>query len=105
MSFAGDCSGARILGIGNCGDGSPNWLPDLTKTAGAKLGLLQPRGQLPNLPNIGDISPEYVNIMLRQTRDARPEPIIAKPAGVTDMRFYRVWTERTRVGLQIKSVR
>jgi hypothetical protein len=105
MSFAGDCTGARILGLGNCGDGGPAWLPDTAKTAGAKLGLLQPRGQLPNLPNVGDTSPDYIQTMLQQTRDARLAPITATPTGATDVRLYRVWTERVRVGLDLQGAR
>ena len=102
ISFSGNCQGARVFGLGCGGDGGPHWLPDPTKAAGAKLGMLLPRRQIPDLPNVGDTSPEFVKAMLQQTREARPEPITPKPAGITDIRFYRVHTERTRVGLYLK---
>jgi hypothetical protein len=102
MSFTGDCRGARILGIGNGGDGNPRWLPDPANTAGATLGMLLPRRNIPDLPNIGDTSPVFVKAMLRHTRAARPEPLAATPAGITDLRFSRIYTERARVGLYLK---
>jgi hypothetical protein len=55
------------------------------------------------LPNIGIDNDDYIKSMIQQTRAARPEIITAKPTGVTDLRFYRILTERVRVGLYLKN--
>ena len=72
MSFSGDCTGAKIFALGFCSGGTPGFLPDPDKTAGAKIAVIMPRGNLPNLPNVGTADPDFIKAMLQQARFRPP---------------------------------
>ena len=45
------------------------------------------------VPDIGPADPLFIREMLDQTRTEKPKPLTPIPAGITDVRFYRVWVQ------------
>ncbi len=58
-------------------------------------------GSLPLPDEAGTPGKAFVRRMLAQSRSTRPSEINDLPAGVTDVRFFRVWVELGRLGIHI----
>jgi hypothetical protein len=52
-------------------------------------------------PNAGTPSPDLIRSLLRQAREDLPGPIIALPAGVTDLRLYGVTVQSGRYNVRV----
>jgi hypothetical protein len=112
--ISGDGSQAQVLQAGgsvNCPVVSP-YFRDNTSPAGIS-GLLIHRectttvpgtGSIPTA-NIGSSDPTFVSSMLAQTRAAHQVPLTTLPSGVTDLRLYRVWTNRGINGIHLSNLR
>ncbi len=100
LVFRGNCAGARVLLLGISGQNG--WLPDLTKTAGAKLTLLNARSGAAIARNPLPADPDALVAFLAPTREARLLPPVPRPAGATDLRLIRIRTDNARVGLCLR---
>jgi hypothetical protein len=61
-------------------------------------------GSIPTA-NFGSSDPTWIKLMLAQTRAAHQAPLTALQVGVTDLRLYRVWTNRGINGIHLSSLR
>jgi hypothetical protein len=55
-----------------------------------QLSLL-PGTRSASTANIGSADPAFTRTMLSHARGESPRPLVALPAGVTDVRLFRVW--------------
>jgi hypothetical protein len=53
------------------------------------------------LQNVDSV-PDFVRLMLAQTRQEQPRPPAAQTAGITDARFYRILVDGSRVGVHLR---
>ena len=100
IGFQGDCTGAKVLALGESTGAKAGWQPDPKQTGGGKVAVINCRSGAP----VPDVSADdgFVQAMLRDTREARPKPLGELPAEVTDVRMYRVHTQGARVGLLLR---
>jgi len=99
LGFRGDCTGGKVLVLGVGGVKRVGWQPDPKQAAGSQMEVLHCwLGKVPKNP-----APDaaFVKAMLRDTREARPTVLGQLPADVTDVRMYRVHTDRARIGLHL----
>jgi hypothetical protein len=98
LAFQGDCSGARILFVGNTGDAGT---PVPVAPVGVQMTDLNRRAGPSYQPN-PDVSADAIRNLLADARTARFQSLVPTPADATDLRFSRVWIWRGRVGLHLK---
>jgi hypothetical protein len=55
------------------------------------------------IPNQGTASPNFLRSMLASTRTEKPDALAPLPAGVTDVKLYRLAIEQSGTGLHVKS--
>jgi Pectate lyase superfamily protein len=105
--MTGDGSLTKVLALGIVGD-IPNDFVNNSAPA-AQTALLNSRqlvsnvpgnGSLP-MPNQGAVDPVFIKDMIEQTRQARPEFLTTLAAGVSDLRFFRVWVRTAPVGIHL----
>jgi hypothetical protein len=60
-------------------------------------------GTFTALGSTGPADPDFLRKMLRQTRTAKPTPLVPLPAGVTDARLSRVFVQGGRVTIHLKN--
>src|SRR5262249_22747907 len=94
-AVSGDGTQARVLGVG-----LNEITPDITyfsnnASPAATVGLLQSMNAITNLgayptPNMGTLDDTFVKDMFVQTRGEEPRMLAELPAGVTDLRLFRV---------------
>lgn len=101
LGFRGDCAGATVLSV-NVRD-ARSFLPETP--ANVTAGHVNYHtGVKPDdmLGTVGKGDPAWVTALLAHTLDAQPIELITLPAGVTDARFYRVYTGDGRVGVHLR---
>src|SRR5262249_15036175 len=95
-AVSGDGTQARVLGVGlNEATPTTTYFSNNASPA-ATVGLLQSMNQTTSgiaepTPNIGTLDDTFVKDMFAQTRDEEPRMLTALPAGVTDLRLFRVY--------------
>jgi hypothetical protein len=102
LRFEGACDGARVLLLG-LGTEVPNeeLRPGSVLARGANVTIANLCHRATQWPD-QNADAERIRSLLAQTRAVRLEPPAARPAGVTDLRLYRVWTEYARTGLDLR---
>ncbi|HEY3398713.1 MAG TPA: glycosyl hydrolase family 28-related protein [Armatimonadota bacterium] len=75
---------------------------------GARVGLLHNRnadqtGATFPVPDAGVTDSSFLREMLSFLRRERPKPINDLPAGVTDVRLYRIFVEGSRIGIRLEA--
>ena len=65
--------------------------------------LVVPRSGSYALNNTGTMDSAFIISMLSDTRNVHAEVLNALPAGVSDVRFYRVWSYKGYKGLELKA--
>ncbi len=109
---SGDGTNANVLYLGAVSQiASPYFFNDASPSA--TTGLLNSRevttaivgSRTKQTPNQGKIDSAFVKAMLAQTRAAALEPLTALPAGVTDLRFDRVWAVNGRNNIRLTGAR
>jgi hypothetical protein len=104
---SGDSTGARILALGFMGGVNvPDYLQNQGSPA-AETALLNSRSQIRRGSSVrtddrGAADPQFLRQMLSQTREEQPGAIGDLPAGVTDIRFYRVSVSNTVIGIHLQ---
>src|SRR5262249_39950391 len=95
-AVSGDGTQARVLGVGlNEATPTTTYFSNNASPA-ATVGLLQSMNQTTSgiaepTPNIGTLDDTFVKDMFAQTRGEEPRMLTALPAGVTDLRLFRVY--------------
>jgi hypothetical protein len=103
---SGDGTGSKLLVLGFLGGpGVPNYLLN-NSAPKAQMALLDSRdairgGSSVPVPDQGVADPAFLREMLSHTRAEQPGIIGKLPAGVTDIRFYRVWVSDAPVGIHL----
>jgi hypothetical protein len=85
-------------------------VPDYLQNQGspaAETALLNSRSQIRRGSSVrtddrGAADPQFLRQMLSQTREEQPGAIGDLPAGVTDIRFYRVSVSNTVIGIHLQ---
>ena len=101
---SGDSSGSRILALGVVGGlNVPDYLLNQGSPA-AQSALFNGRtmirrGSSARTTDQGAVDLQFLRRMLSQTREEQPQIIGDLPAGVTDIRFYRVWISNAITGI------
>jgi hypothetical protein len=98
ITISGDGSKTDVLGLGVYDHNLSSAYFTNSAAPAADARLLNSRMASPNpaasgsvpTPNIGAPGPAFIRKMLAQTRGETPQPPNALPAGVTDVRFFRV---------------
>jgi hypothetical protein len=104
--MSGNSSGS-ILGLGLQGH-SPAYFFNNTAARAALVNSRwydknPPDGGTKVVPNIGSADIQFLRDMLTQTRGANlSNEYEAIPAGITDVRMYRVYAENALIGFHIK---
>jgi hypothetical protein len=95
---SGDGSQARVLALGIVGERKSSSYYSALASPPALAGLLNSRqlSILPGVrtaptPNVGSADAAFIQAMLAHTREEMPAPLTSLPAGVTDVRLFRVW--------------
>src|SRR5206468_9047982 len=95
---SGDGSRANVLGIGTFAERrlSDYFLNAARPSARAVLVNARQLSTLPGnrstaTPNVGEVGPAFIRTLLSHTRGEQPSILRALPAGVTDVRMFRVW--------------
>jgi hypothetical protein len=98
ISVSGDGSKAMVLGLGVFAEQrwSSYFLNAASPPARAALFNTRQHSLLPgtrsaSTANIGSADPAFIRTMLSHARRESPRPLVALPAGVTDVRLFRVW--------------
>ena len=98
VNVSGDGSKAMVLGLGLMAEQrSANYFLDISsppaKTAlvNARHLSLLPGTRSTSTTNVGTAEPPFIRTMLSHARGEMPHPLTALPAGVTDIRLFRVW--------------
>src|SRR5262249_28664947 len=84
-----------------------SFINNSSPSADARLfASMQFTNTLPNvavrqLANIGTSNPAWIKDMISHTRGEAPQILNALPAGVTDLRFFRVVVHRSTVGIHL----
>ena len=103
----GDSSGLRVLVLGLMGGVKvPDYLLNQGSPA-AQATLLNSRDQIRGGSSVrtndqGAVDPQYLRQMLSQTREEQPQLIGDLPAGVSDIRFYRVSVSNAVIGIHLQ---
>ena len=104
---SGDSSGSRILALGLVGGMN---VPDYLRNQGspaAQAALFNGRtmirrGSSARTNDQGAVDPQFLRQMLSQTREEQPPLIGDLPAGVSDIRFYRVSVNNAVIGIHLQ---
>jgi hypothetical protein len=106
---SGDGVHASVLALGLlCGQPVPACVRNSALPA-AQMAVVTAR-RFTSLPgnhstagaDAGSASPQFMMAMLRQARADRPAPLSALPAGITDVRLFRVQISNGRYGLRVR---
>jgi hypothetical protein len=95
--ISGDGSRTNVLGLGMVGKLSPFFID--TSSPAARAALFNSRQAVTDVPGNGSIpvanegttDPVFIKDMIAQTRTEYPGLLTDLPAGVSDIRLYRVW--------------
>jgi pectate lyase-like protein len=107
--MSGSGTQTRVLGLGLLGKFSPYFVNTTSCPPGQGI-LLNARQAVTDIPgnasipvaNQGTLDPVFLKDMVAQTRAAQPALLDALPAGVSDVRFYRVWIQNTLSALHLR---
>jgi hypothetical protein len=100
----GNCSGGKVLTIGACGSNlAPNPFLFDTSSPAATVLHLNPFINGTQLSEIGSYDETFIRELLAQVRANQPALIDDLPAGVTDVRMYRVNTQSSIIGIEIRA--
>jgi len=72
----------------------------------ARIALLEsmqytPGGGGKPVPDVGSVDPDFLRRMLAPTRSMKPKPLDPIPAGLTDVRLYRIGVYNAQVGIHL----
>lgn len=111
VSISGAGANVRVLGLGIVGPaGTTEYFQNSSPAAQAAL-----LDSSITAPGIGSVAvadrtsnvasvPDFVRSQLSQVRNAQPRALASQPAGVTDLRVFRVSVEQSTVGIHLKAV-
>ncbi|MCL4179350.1 MAG: putative Ig domain-containing protein [Verrucomicrobia bacterium] len=95
-----------LLGVGGVGS---NYFLNASAQAQAAMALSldfrrTPEAWWQDSPDQGTLTLEFLRHLLEPARALRLEPLRPLPAGVTDVRFDRIWVESSAVGLRFTGI-
>ena len=107
--MSGSGNQTKVLGLGLLGKFSPYFLNATSCPTGQGI-LLNSRQSVTDVPgnasiqvaNQGTLDPVFVKDMVTQTRNAHADLLTTLPAGVSDVRFHRVWIQNTLNALHLR---
>ncbi len=110
FAVTGDGSRAKILALGIMAEDNPVVADTSSPKADLRVLLSRARNHKSTIieggsiaiPNIGSYNQAFVDDMLANMRDVHPGMLVALPAGVTDVRLYRVMSLNGAKGLDIE---
>lgn len=106
IATSGAVGHAKVLGFGLLGGvGIPKYFPDVSPALSATLRASRVAiagGSSVPVPDQGPFDPQSARQLLEQTRQQQPRVIQDLPPGASDIRFYRVWFERTTNGVLLR---
>ena len=100
-------AGAKVLALGlETGEQVSEYVVNTGTPPGQTIQLnarkAVPRGSSVRTADRGAPDPQFLRQMLAQTREEQPQPIGELPAGVSDVRFYRVSVNNTNIGIHLR---
>jgi hypothetical protein len=102
LSVFGSGQGTDILLLGTVNSNEPDFAAPQARSSLQQSFKILPDGSYNLMEDRGPVDPDFMRAMLRQTRVARPLPLMALPAGETDVRLHRVFVEGGRIGIHLK---
>jgi hypothetical protein len=107
LVISGNGSEAKVLGIGLVGPSQHYFANSASPAAQALLlNSMTTASTIPDsgasqIPEQGVYDPSFIRDMLSQIRTEQPTSLSALPAGVTDLRLYRVVVEEALTGIHV----
>ncbi len=110
FAVSGDGSHAKILALGIMAEDNPIVADTSSPKADIRVLFSRTRDYKSNItgsgssaiPNIGNYNQAFVDDMLANMMSVHPRTLVALPAGVTDIRLYRVMSLNGAKGLDIE---
>ncbi|RYE14985.1 MAG: hypothetical protein EOP34_04835 [Rickettsiales bacterium] len=105
---SGNATNIKLLGIGMHSE-NDSYLANVTPT-NTNIRTINTRSRQFNVPgsgsypvaNIGVIDQDFITEMLKPIRNTHAQILAPLPSGVTDLRFYRVFTEQCITGFEFR---